>query len=156
MERGNKLSPVKRLLLYYVENSPPPPPPMAQQPPVGQDILIIDASRSHWHTTIGRTPLDEWSLRRRDLCLTTHNTHKKQTSMSPAGFEPAIPASERRQIHVLDRAATVTACWNFIAAKYCCKERLGQLNEEHFVFCLECVLSNLFIYLRCLQFCLLL
>jgi hypothetical protein len=26
--------------------------------------------------------------------------------MSPAGFEPAIPASERPQTHVLDRAAT--------------------------------------------------
>jgi hypothetical protein len=26
--------------------------------------------------------------------------------MLPAGFEPALPASERRQAHVLDRAAT--------------------------------------------------
>jgi hypothetical protein len=26
-------------------------------------------------TTVGRTPLDEWSARRRDLCLTKHNTH---------------------------------------------------------------------------------
>jgi hypothetical protein len=25
--------------------------------------------------TVGRTPLDEWSARRRDLCLTTHNKH---------------------------------------------------------------------------------
>ena len=28
-------------------------------------------------TTIGRTPLDEWSARRRDLYLTTHNTHNR-------------------------------------------------------------------------------
>ena len=28
-------------------------------------------------TTVGRTPLDEWSARRRDLYLTTHNTHNK-------------------------------------------------------------------------------
>ena len=28
-------------------------------------------------TTLGRTPLDEWSARRRDLYLTTHNTHNK-------------------------------------------------------------------------------
>jgi len=33
-------------------------------------------------TTVGRTPLDEWSARRRDLYLTTHNTHNRQTSMS--------------------------------------------------------------------------
>ena len=28
-------------------------------------------------TTVGRTPLDEWSARRRDLYLTIHNTHNK-------------------------------------------------------------------------------
>jgi len=28
-------------------------------------------------TTVGRTPLDEWSVRRRDFYLTTHNTHNK-------------------------------------------------------------------------------
>jgi hypothetical protein len=38
------------------------------------------------HTTLGRTPLDEWSARLRDLYQTTHNTHKRQTSMSPVGF----------------------------------------------------------------------
>jgi len=38
-------------------------------------------------TTDGRTPLDEWSARRRDLYLTTHNTHNRQTSMPLVGFE---------------------------------------------------------------------
>ena len=33
--------------------------------------------------TVGKTPLDEWSVRRRDLYLTMHNTHNRQTSMSP-------------------------------------------------------------------------
>jgi hypothetical protein len=33
------------------------------------------------HTTLDRTPLDEGSARRRDLYLTTHNIHKRQTSM---------------------------------------------------------------------------
>ena len=60
-------------------------------------------------TTLGRTPLDEWSARRRDLCLTTHNTHNRQTSMFPPGFEPTISAGERPQTHTLDRAATGTA-----------------------------------------------
>jgi len=58
------------------------------------------------HTTHGRTPLDEWSVRRRDLYLTTNNTHKTHTNIPPARFEPAIPASERPQTYVLDRAAT--------------------------------------------------
>jgi len=29
------------------------------------------------HTTLGRTPLDEWSARRRELCITKHNTPKR-------------------------------------------------------------------------------
>jgi hypothetical protein len=58
------------------------------------------------HITLDRTPLDEWSARRRDLYLTTHNTHKTQTSMPPAGLEPAVPTSERRQTHASDRAAS--------------------------------------------------
>jgi len=56
--------------------------------------------------TVGRTPLDEWSARRRDLYLTTHNTHNKQTSMPPVGFEPTISAGERPQTYALDRAVT--------------------------------------------------
>jgi hypothetical protein len=36
--------------------------------------------------TVGRTPLEEGSVRRRDLYLTTHNTHKIQTSIPPGGI----------------------------------------------------------------------
>jgi hypothetical protein len=38
--------------------------------------------------------------------VTTHNTHKRQTSMPPAGFEPRISTRKRPQTHSLDRAAT--------------------------------------------------
>jgi hypothetical protein len=41
-------------------------------------------------TTVDRTPLDEWSARRRDLNLTTHNTHNRQTSTLPVRFEPTL------------------------------------------------------------------
>jgi len=38
-------------------------------------------------TTVGRTPLDEWSARRRDLYLTTHNTQNRLPSIhTPGGF----------------------------------------------------------------------
>jgi len=35
---------------------------IAQPPVVGQGLLIIEDSRWHWilHTTLARTPLDEW------------------------------------------------------------------------------------------------
>ena len=36
--------------------------------------------------------------------------NKRQTSMPPVGFEPAIPAGGRLQTYVLDRAATGIGC----------------------------------------------
>ena len=69
-------------------------------------------------TTVGRTPLDEWSARRRDLSLTTHNTHNRQTSTPPVGFEPTISAGERPQTHTLDRAATETGWCNVTLNKF--------------------------------------
>jgi len=43
--------------------------------------------------TVSRTPLDEWSARRRDTYLTTHNTHNRQTSMPPRWY--SNPQSEQ-------------------------------------------------------------
>ena len=43
-------------------------------------------------TTVGRTPLDQWSARRRDLYLTTYDTHNRQISIATVGFEPKISA----------------------------------------------------------------
>jgi hypothetical protein len=48
--------------------------------------------------------------RRRDIYLTTHNTHNWQTAMHPAGFVPTIRASEWLQIHALDGVATDIGC----------------------------------------------
>jgi hypothetical protein len=61
---------------------------MARQPLGGLGRLIFRGfTITHFrHTTVGRTPLDEGPARRRDLYLTTHNTHNRQTSMPPAGF----------------------------------------------------------------------
>jgi hypothetical protein len=51
------------------------------------------------HITFFRIPLDRWSSRRRDLCLTIHNAHKETCVQAPAGFEPAIAASEKPKTH---------------------------------------------------------
>ena len=59
-----------------------------------QDFTITPS-----HTTLGRTPTYEWSVRRRDVFLKTHNTQKRRTLIPSAGFEPAIPANERPQPH---------------------------------------------------------
>jgi hypothetical protein len=58
------------------------------------------------HITLGRTPLYDWSTRRRELYLTTRNTWKRYTSMPLAGFEPTVPANERPQAHAVARAVT--------------------------------------------------
>jgi hypothetical protein len=63
------------------------------------------------HNTLSRTPLDEWSARRRDLYPITYNTLKRQTSMPRAEFEPTISAGEWPQIQALDRAAAGIDFW---------------------------------------------
>ena len=76
------------------------PPPPAQQPNTGQ------VPRSQTTTHHSRAPLYKGSARHRDLYLTTRKSQETGTSMSPAEFEPAIPASERPETFVLDRSAT--------------------------------------------------
>ena len=58
------------------------------------------------HTTFGGTILDEWSARRRDLYLKTHNTERREASTAQPEFEPVIPASQRPQTKDFDGAAT--------------------------------------------------
>jgi hypothetical protein len=60
---------------------------------------------------VGRTPLDEWSIRRTALYLTTYNTHNRQTSMHSVEFETRISARERPKTNALDRAATGTGVY---------------------------------------------
>jgi len=53
------------------------------------------SSRSHWLNTPQSVGL-LWTSDQPDTETPTwqHNIHQRQTSMSQAGFEPAIPASE--------------------------------------------------------------
>ena len=74
-------------------------------------LMFLDHTQRR--STVGRTPLYEWSACRGDLYLTTHNIHNRQTSMPPVGFEPTISAGERPQTYSLDCAATGTG-WVFI------------------------------------------
>ena len=105
-----ELSPPGVLFSFYGATAPSGP-----GPPPYRSFTI-----THKHTTFSRTPLDEWSARRRELYLTTHNTHKRQTCMSPAGFNPAVLASERSQTHDLDHLASgIGLCCVFKYHIYC-------------------------------------
>ena len=66
-------------------------------------LMFLDHTQRR--STVGRIPLDEWSPRRRDLYLTTHDTHNRQISMPPVGFEPPISAGERPQAAHLLRSS---------------------------------------------------
>jgi hypothetical protein len=68
--------------------------------------FLFSLDHTQAHTTVGRTPLDEGSARRRDLSLTTQTLYKRQTSIPPVGFEPWILASARPQTYASDGAAT--------------------------------------------------
>ena len=90
----------------------------ATRPTVGVYFTALYRALASSHTrlldhtqrrvAVGRTPLNERSVRRRDLYLTTHNTHNRQTSTPAVGFELTIAAGERPQTYALDRAATGT------------------------------------------------
>ena len=86
-----------------------PPSPIAWNPLVGQGLLLVEASPSHSirHSTLGRTPLDEWSAHHRDLYLTTYS---RQTPMPLAGFKPTIPPRKLPQIRTLDHMAIGIHC----------------------------------------------
>ena len=84
---------------------------VALQPNAGHGLLILEV----FYITHNDTPQSVGLLwtsdqaRRRDLYLTTHNTHNRQTSVPPVRFEPTITAGERPQTHALDRTATGTS-----------------------------------------------
>jgi len=77
-------------------------------------IFLMFLDHTQRRTTVGRTPLDEWLARRRDLYLTTHDTHNRQISMPPVGLEPTISRVERSQ------AAHRPGAWIFV----CCECRV--------------------------------
>ena len=85
---------IKNFIFLWLESPSGPRPPLW-----GSSITLR-------HATIGRNPLDEWSVRGRDLHLETHNTHKVQKSTPSAGLEPASPERERPQTDALDHAVS--------------------------------------------------
>jgi len=87
---------------------------MAQQPPVGQGLLIFEASRSHSDTPHWVGIL--WTSDQPDGAISiwqNSTLNNRQVSIPAAGFEPTVPASERTQTHTLDHPTAVTGtCMN--------------------------------------------
>jgi hypothetical protein len=94
-------------------------------------IFLMFLDHTQRRSTVGRTPLDEWSVRHRDLYLTTHDTHNRQISMPPVAFEPTISVGELPQAaHLLRSWVRIPlGAWIFV----CCECRVlsgGGLCDE--------------------------
>ena len=67
-----------------------------QQPPLlpsgPETPYCLGSTITLRRTTVGRTPLDEWSARRKDLYQTKHNNHNRQQSMSSGGIRTHNPS----------------------------------------------------------------
>ena len=85
-------------------------------------LFVFDAAALQWatassftrvldhiqrRTTVGRTPLDEWSARLRDLYLTTHNIHNRH-QCHQWDSNPPISAGERPKTYAVDCAVIGT------------------------------------------------
>ena len=87
--------------VYHYNNyhhSRPPPPLWCNNPKRSwASSFLRFLNHSQLHITVGWTPLEDWSARRRDLYLTTHNTHNRQTAMPQRDSKPqSQQASGRR------------------------------------------------------------
>ena len=87
-----------------------------------EHLFLMFLDHTQRRSTVGRNPLGEWSARRRFLYLTTHDTHNRQISMPPVGFEPKISAGERPQAARLLRSWVRIPPWAWIFV--CCECRV--------------------------------
>lgn len=79
---------------------------------------------------------------RRRPCVTAHNTQNKQTSVLPTEFEPAKPASDRRQSLTLHRSAPLIGYLVIL---------VGVIHVENFLQCVFYLLM-LHIFFRLFYF----
>ena len=96
-------------------------------------LMFLDHIRRR--STVDRTPLDEWSARRRDLYLTTHDTHNRQISMPPVGFEPTISEGERPVAARLLRSIFVCCECRVLSGRGLCDELITRPEESYRLCC---------------------
>ena len=110
-----------------------------------EHLFFIFLDHTQRRTTVGRTPLDEWSARRRDLYLATHDTRNRQISMPPVGFEPKISAGELPAAARLLRSwvRIPPGAWIFVccecrvfSGRGLCDELITRPEESYRLFCI--------------------
>ena len=103
--------------------------------------LIVEVSRSHTfqHSSLGTTPLDEWSTRPTDLYLTTHKIHKRHATVGVRTRNPSNRAAtmivplvqlwqiiimKLRQIYILFFCAPDNSCNDLLRCTILCSTAL--------------------------------
>jgi hypothetical protein len=82
-------------VLFLARRPSPPPPPQW----VKDSSFTRIPDHTQRRTTVGRSPLDEWSARRRD-CPPDNAEHSQQIFMSPVGYELRISVGWESVINV--------------------------------------------------------
>jgi len=109
-----------------------------------EHLFLVFLDHTQRRSTVGRTPLDEWSARRRDLYLTTRDTQNRQISMPPVGFEPKISAGKWTQAARLLRSwvwiptgAWIFVCceWRVLSGRGLCDELITRPEESYRMWC---------------------
>jgi hypothetical protein len=80
-----------------------------------QGFLIFEASRSQT-ITLGRNPLEELTARRRDIYLTTHNTHMRHPC--PSGIQTHNPIKRIAADPGLGPHGRWDRCWLLVYIKH--------------------------------------
>jgi hypothetical protein len=109
-----------------------------------EHLFLTFLDHTQRRNTAGRIPLDEWSVHHRDLYLTTHDTHNRQISMPPVGFEPRISVGERPQpAHLLRSWVRIPpGAWIFVccechvlSGRGLCEELITRPEESYRLCC---------------------
>ena len=86
------------------------------------------------HAKLGRTLLEEWSARGRDLHLTTHNIHKR--SMAPCGIQTRN-LSRQAAAHTCSKDSKYqNAPWRYVIHTFLAPLKCKICSRRHY-FCVE-------------------
>ena len=108
-----------------------------------EHLFLMFLDHTQRRITVGRTPLNEWSARRRDLYLTTHDNHNRQISMPPVRFTPTISAGERSAaahllrswVRIPPRAWIFVSCECHVLSDSLCDELITRPEESYPLWC---------------------
>jgi len=112
---------------------------LAQYPPAGQGSSF---TRFLDHTqrccTVGLSPVNEWSARRRDLFLTTHNNPNRQTSMLQWDSNPQTQQVSCRRFRLRPRGHWDRFVYNCVSKRSFCTYKFSIIdiyNKKDKILC---------------------